>query len=48
MGGFGSGTWYRFSKKNTTEGYCSLDINYLVKQDYVKSDIFKMGGSLKW
>ena len=48
MGGFGSGTWYRFSKKNTIEDYCSLDINYLVKQGYLKSDIFNMGGSLKW
>ncbi len=48
MGGSGSGSWYRGSKKDNTGDYCNLDINYLVKHGYVKEGIYHGGGSLTW
>jgi hypothetical protein len=48
MGGSGSGNWYRGSKKDTTDDYCNLYINYLVKHGYLKEGIYNGGGSLTW
>ena len=36
MGGVGSGTWYRFDKKTTTDECHSLDVRYLHREDLLK------------
>ena len=45
MGGVGSGSWYRFSKKTTTDECHSMDVRYLHRNGLLKS-----GGwfSLRW
>jgi hypothetical protein len=36
MGGEGSGNWYRFDKKTTTEECHSMDVRYLHREDLLK------------
>ena len=36
MGGVGSGNWYRFDKKTTTDECHSVDVRYLHRQDLLK------------
>jgi len=36
VGGVGSGNWYRFDKKTTTEECHSVDVRYLCKNGYLK------------
>lgn len=45
MGGTGSGQWYRWSKKNTTEASKRIDIRYLNKQVYLTPGYH---GTLSW
>lgn len=45
MGGSGSGQWYRWDSKSTTESQHRVDIRYLKKQGLLKPGI---GGSLSW
>jgi hypothetical protein len=37
MGGIGSGSWYRFNKKTTTDECHSLDVRYLHRNGLLKS-----------
>ncbi len=37
MGGAGSGNWYRFSKKTTTDECHGLDVRYLHRNGLLKS-----------
>jgi hypothetical protein len=46
MGGWGSGSWYRWNKKNTVDDGLSLDINKLVRDGLIIRDYAV--GSLKW
>lgn len=46
MGGWGSGTWSRWNKKNTVDDGLSLDINKLVRDGLLARD-FALG-SLRW
>ena len=45
MGGPGSGTWYRWDKKTTTEEVHRVDIRYLRRQRFLRPGV---GGSLTW
>ena len=45
MGGYGSGNWYRWSSKTTTESQHSIDIRWLKKQGYLRSGY---SGCLSW
>jgi hypothetical protein len=45
MGGPGSGTWYRWDKKTTTEEIHSVDIRYMRRRGLLKSSHF---GTLSW
>ena len=45
MGGFGSGNWYRWDTRTTTEQVHSVDIRYLKKRSFLKSGIT---GTLSW
>jgi hypothetical protein len=45
MGGRGSGSWYRWNKKDTVDDGLSLDINKLVRDGLVRD--FSIG-SLRW
>ena len=45
MGGVGSGNWYRFDKKTTTDECHSVDVRYLYRQKLLKSSNFF---SLRW
>jgi hypothetical protein len=46
MGGWGSGSWYRWNKKNTTDDGLALDINKLVRDGLIVRDYAT--GSLRW
>ncbi len=46
MGGQGSGSWYRWNKKNTVNDGLSLDINQLVRDGLIMRDY--AAGSLRW
>lgn len=45
MGGSGSGSWYRWSSKTTTESQHRIDIRWLKKQGYLRPGIIS---SLSW
>ena len=45
MGGPGSGQWYRWNKKDTTEANKRIDIRYLKKQGYL---VPGYRGTLSW
>ena len=45
MGGSGSGNWYRWDAKRTTESQHRIDIRWLKKQDSIRPDTM---GSLSW
>jgi hypothetical protein len=45
MGGSGSGSWYRWDSKTTTESQHRIDIRRLKKQDYLRPGTI---GSLSW
>ena len=45
MGGSGSGTWYRWNKRTTTEEVRRIDIRYLKKQNMLRPNT---RGSLSW
>ena len=45
MGGYGSGCWYRWHTKSTTESQRRIDIRWLKKQEYLQPGI---SGSLTW
>ena len=36
MGGFGSGQWYRWNKKDTTEGQRAIDVRYLSRHGLLR------------
>jgi len=44
MGGIGSGSWYRWSKKSTTGNYHQLRMSRLVKLGVIKPNIMQSGG----
>jgi hypothetical protein len=46
MGGQGSGSWYRWNKKNTVNDGLSLDINQLIRDGLIMRDY--AAGSLRW
>ena len=46
MGGWGSGSWSRWNKKNTVDDGLSLDINKLVRDGLIVRDYAT--GSLRW
>lgn len=45
MGGIGSGTWYRWNKRTTTEEVRRIDIRYLKQQNMLRPNT---RGSLSW
>ena len=45
MGGSGSGSWYRWDSKTTTESQYWIDIRWMKKQGYLRTGSF---GSLSW
>jgi len=45
MGGTGSGSWYRWDSKNTTESQHRVDIRWMIKQGYLQAGKF---GCLSW
>jgi hypothetical protein len=45
MGGYGSGRWYRWDSKTTTESLHRIDIRWLKKQGYLRPGA---AGSLSW
>jgi len=45
MGGLGSGNWYRWDTRTTTEQIHRVDIRYLRKQGFLKEGTF---GTLSW
>ena len=45
MGGYGSGSWYRWNSKTTTESQLWIDIRWLKKQGYLSPGAM---GSLSW
>ena len=45
MGGVGSGSWYRWDSKTTTESQHRVDIRWLKKQGYLQVGKF---GCLSW
>jgi len=45
MGGIGSGNWYRWDKRTTTEEVHSVDIRYMKKQGLLKCN---SAGTLSW
>ena len=45
MGGYGSGSWWRYGSKATTESQHRIDIRWLKKHGYLHPDSF---GSLSW
>ena len=45
MGGSGSGGWYRWDSKSTTESQYGIDIRWLKQQGYLRTGI---AGSLTW
>ena len=45
MGGTGSGRWYRWDSKATTESQHRVDIRWMRKQGYLRPG---MAGSLSW
>ena len=45
MGGPGSGTWYRWDRKTTTEEVHRVDIRYLRRRGFLRPGF---GGSLSW
>ena len=45
MGGVGSGNWYRFDKKTTTDECHSVDVRYLHREGLLKSGHWF---SLRW
>ena len=45
MGGPGSGRWYRWDSKDTTENHNRIDIRWLRKQGYLRPNT---SGSLSW
>ena len=45
MGGSGSGSWYRWDSKSTTESQHRIDIRWLKKQRYLRPDTM---GTLSW
>ena len=45
MGGYGSGNWYRWDSKSTTESQYRIDIRWLKKQGYLRPTNF---GFLSW
>jgi len=45
MGGYGSGSWYRWNSKSTTESQHRIDIRWLKKQGYLQPGHF---GFLSW
>ena len=40
MGGLGSGNWYRWDTRTTTEQIHRVDIRYLRKQGFLKEGTF--------
>ena len=45
MGGIGSGSWYRYSRKETTESQKRIEIQFLKKQGYLRPGSC---GTLSW
>jgi len=45
MGGYGSGSWYRWNKKTTTESQHRIDIRWMKKHGRLKDDTY---GCLSW
>ena len=45
MGGGGSGNWYRWDSKTTTESQHSVDVRWMKKQGYLRPGV---AGSLTW
>lgn len=45
MGGIGSGSWYRYNTKTTTEEVHRIDIRYLRKQSQLRPGYT---GNLSW
>ena len=45
MGGYGSGSWYRWDSKSTTESQHRIDIRWLKKQGYLRPGNFRL---LSW
>lgn len=45
MGGLGSGNWYRWDTRTTTEQVHSVDIRYLKKRGFLKAGV---AGTLSW
>jgi hypothetical protein len=45
MGGYGSGSWFRYGSKSRTEGQYRIDIRWLKKQGYLWPGF---AGSLSW
>ena len=45
MGGYGSGSWYRWDSKTTTESQHRIDIRWLKKQGYIRPGT---SGTLSW
>ena len=43
MGGFGSGSWYRWNSKNTTESQHRIDVRLLKRWGYLKGDSLSIG-----
>jgi len=45
MGGYGSGNWYRWDSKSTTESQYRIDIRWLKKQGYLRAGNYSL---LSW
>lgn len=47
MGGYGSGSWWRNTKKATTDNYLRLSISYLLKKGFITPN-HHSAGTLRW